>query len=360
MMIKGLAITPPTIGRIAIGHMTERNGKRLPEKDDFFSITTQVQSRDSWLLHPLHNQLLDSSANGKLRSIPVRLLFNDPALNLRAAYSAFDRTTGRPVCAGDGQTARRSSDEGVQSLPCPSPQGCGFGQVWGCKLFGRLNVQIEGQDDPLGSFIFRSTGYNSVRTLAARLSYFNAVSAGLSRYLPLALRLRGKSTTLSHRTPVYYVDLTLREGKSLTDAVNQAREQASADSAAGIDIGRLEQSAHQALANGSFEENEEDAGAIVEEFYPSHAEPPEIVPVTVPVTVPEPDFQAETVPAELAQAGRVQAVGGSTQAASPSVFRGSSVKTVLRSARLTSRLGAAAVNDERMNVNDHPPADVAI
>lgn len=42
-MIKGLMITPPVIGRIAIGKVVERNGKRLPEKDDEFTITTQVQ-----------------------------------------------------------------------------------------------------------------------------------------------------------------------------------------------------------------------------------------------------------------------------------------------------------------------------
>ena len=29
-MIKGLAITPPVIGRISIGKVVERNGKRLP------------------------------------------------------------------------------------------------------------------------------------------------------------------------------------------------------------------------------------------------------------------------------------------------------------------------------------------
>lgn len=35
-MIKGLAITPPVIGRISIGKVVEENGKRLPEKDDCF------------------------------------------------------------------------------------------------------------------------------------------------------------------------------------------------------------------------------------------------------------------------------------------------------------------------------------
>lgn len=33
-MIKGLAITPPILGRISIGRVVEKNGKRLPEKDD--------------------------------------------------------------------------------------------------------------------------------------------------------------------------------------------------------------------------------------------------------------------------------------------------------------------------------------
>lgn len=42
-MIKGLAITPPVIGRISIGKVVEKNGKRLPEKDDSFTITTQVK-----------------------------------------------------------------------------------------------------------------------------------------------------------------------------------------------------------------------------------------------------------------------------------------------------------------------------
>ena len=41
-MIKGLAITPPVLGRIAIGHTVERNGKRLPSKDDQFTITSQI------------------------------------------------------------------------------------------------------------------------------------------------------------------------------------------------------------------------------------------------------------------------------------------------------------------------------
>ena len=39
-MLKGLALTPPVIGRISIGKVVEKNGKRLPEKDDEFTLTS--------------------------------------------------------------------------------------------------------------------------------------------------------------------------------------------------------------------------------------------------------------------------------------------------------------------------------
>lgn len=48
-----------------------------------------------------------STARTKLRSIPVKVLFNDPDLNLRANYTLFDRATARPLCVGDGQTCKR-------------------------------------------------------------------------------------------------------------------------------------------------------------------------------------------------------------------------------------------------------------
>lgn len=52
-MIKGLAITPPVPGRISIGKIVEKNGKRIPEKDDQFTITSQIQGKDGWVRHPL-------------------------------------------------------------------------------------------------------------------------------------------------------------------------------------------------------------------------------------------------------------------------------------------------------------------
>ena len=250
-MLKGLALTPPVVGRIAIGKVVERNGKRLPEKDDEFTLTSQVQTRDGWVNHPLNevlrgggpglggyssyssgfsetqsgensenagnvgtNKPASNPAKGKLRSIPVRLLFDDPDLNFRANYSMFDKQTGRPLCVGNGESCKRVTASGAQSLVCEGPDFCDYAQGR-CKPYGRLNVQVA-QDDELSSFVFRTTGFNSIRTLATRLRYLHAASGGLLSTLPLELRLRGKSTVKSHRAPIYYVDLLLRSGQSFS------------------------------------------------------------------------------------------------------------------------------------------------
>jgi hypothetical protein len=268
-MLKGLAITPPVIGRISIGRVVEKNGKRLPEKDDQFTITTQVQNRDGWMLHPVDAELRKANT-GKLRAIPVRFLFNDPDLNLRAEYSCFDRESGRPVCVGNGESCRRAGDAGIEELPCPSPDGCAFGQGGACKPYGRLNVLI-GDEDEMGSFIFRTTSYNSIRTLAARLHYFSAVSGNLLACLPLELKLRGKSTTQSYRSAIYYVDLGVRSGSTLEATITEAHELDARRKSSGFDQAALDATARAGFGNGAFEDSIEESAAVTEEFYPSES-----------------------------------------------------------------------------------------
>ena len=293
-MIKGLMLTPPVVGRISIGKVVERQGKRLPEKDDEFTLTTQVQYRSGWALHPLDGvlrseqkgrtqghpqaasdnevtELPQPSAQAKLRSIPVRLLFNEPDLNLRASYTLFDRATARPLCVGDGQHCKRVTHSGVENLPCPGPDHCAIGIEGGCKLFGRFNVRIdhpENHSDAFSTFVLRTTSVNTIRTLMARMQYLQAVSGGLLAFLPLELRIRGKSTTQSYRAPIYYVDLVLRESLEPEVAVVRAREERLQAQAAGLDLVALDTAAREGYGQGLFEETEEDACTVVQEFYP--------------------------------------------------------------------------------------------
>lgn len=351
-MIQGLMMTPPVLGRIAIGKMVERNGKRLPEKDDEFTITSQVQNRTGWVLHPidglLRAQLAKPTGHAdlpasdtavqqgtqereaasrpsakptlqsklarrakeqgasavasipaaeagsgpglitipstepnqaplpapKLRSIPVRLLFNDPSLNLRASYTMFDRATARPICVGDGESCKRVNQGVTESHPCPGQDHCALGMEGNCKLFGRFHVRIDHPDypsDDCGTFVLRTTGVNTIRTLMARMQYLQAVSGGLLAYLPLELRLRGKSTTQSRRAPIYYVDLCVREGIGLEAAVGQARQSANRALHAGLDQAALDAVARKGYAQGLFEETAEEVSAVLQEFFPRDA-----------------------------------------------------------------------------------------
>ena len=267
-MIKGLAVTPPILGRISIGKVVEKNGKRIPEKDDQFTITSQIQGKEGWVKHPLDEQLRAKAPNQnqKLRTIPVRMIFNDPELNLRAEYSLFDRQTGRPICVGNGETCQRLTNQGIEQHPCPSPDLCPLAQGGNCKPYGRLHVNLD-ESDELGTFIFRTTGFNSIRTLAARLSYYHAASNGLLSCLPLQLTLRGKSTTQSYRTPVYYVDLTLRDGVNLQQAIQMAKDIDQQSKASGFNQQALDQMARQGYGNARFEVNSEEGLDLVEEFY---------------------------------------------------------------------------------------------
>ncbi|WP_436662132.1 recombination directionality factor [Acinetobacter sp. P1(2025)] len=269
-MIKGLAITPPVLGRISIGKIVEKNGKRLPEKDDQFTITSQIQNKDGWVKHPLDEQLRAKAQNQKLRTIPVRMIFNEPELNLRAEYSLFDRQTGRLICSGNGDTCQRLGQNGIEQHPCPSPDLCPLAQGGLCKPYGRLYVNLD-ESDEFGTFIFRTTGFNSIRTLAARLSYYHAASGNLLSCLPLQLTLRGKSTTQSYRTPIYYVDLTLRDGVNLNDAINSAKQIDQQSKAAGFYQEALDHVARQGYGNASFEVGGEEGLDIVEEFYSEEA-----------------------------------------------------------------------------------------
>ena len=143
---------------------------------------------------------------------------------------------------------------------------CPLAQGGNCKPYGRLHVNLD-ESDELGTFIFRTTGFNSIRTLAARLNYYHAASNGLLSCLPLQLTLRGKSTTQSYRTPLYYVDLTLRDGVNLKQAIQTAKDIDQQSKASGFNQHALDQMARQGYGNARFEVNVEEGLDLVEEFY---------------------------------------------------------------------------------------------
>ena len=115
--------------------------------------------------------------------------------------------------------------------------------------------------------MFRTTGFNSIRTLSARLAYFQAISGNRLAYLPLELRLRGKTTRQSLGTPIYYVDLTVRSNVSVEDALTEAKRLEADRQEAGFDQVALETAARLGFSNGAFEESDDEGDSVIEEFY---------------------------------------------------------------------------------------------
>lgn len=79
--------------------------------------------------------------------------------------------------------------------------------------------------------------------------------------------VNNKRTTQSYRQPVYYVDLTLREGVDLQSAIHTACDIDRQSTEVGFNQEALDQVARQVFANARFETDIEDGLNLVEEFY---------------------------------------------------------------------------------------------
>lgn len=259
-MIKNLAITTPILGAIRLGEVVEnKDGKRIPVRNNHFKITGQYKDADgNWVEHPLHKKVAAQMGvePDKITEIPIRLMFNDPELNMRARYEAFDRS-GRIVCAGDGATARRSDGGKIETVQCPGADHCKFGVKANCDLFGRLNVMIDGQDDQFSTFIIRTESFNSVRTVFAKMSRMRAMFGNRLAGVPFKLKLVQKASKASYWSKFFYFDLQLHN-VSLEEAGKLAIDHENAMTTAGLDMKAFEDAARKDLANGAFEDSQEE------------------------------------------------------------------------------------------------------
>lgn len=269
-MIKNFSYTIPTVGRIAIGETRECNGRRLPGKLNHFIITAQHKREGKWVNHPITDVVASESGQSKeaITEIPVALMFNDPDLSVRERYEAFDNE-GRMLCAGDGEFARRVVNDKVETVDCPGADHCPFAKTARCKLMTRLNVQINVQDaekkvriDPMSSFILRSSGFNTARTLHSKIKFFHAMLGGKLVGVPFRLKLRQKSSSKSRQSIFFYVDLVL--DCSLADAAQVARETADTMAGLGLDQTAFEDAVRNGLSNGAFEDTTEDLAEFEE------------------------------------------------------------------------------------------------
>ncbi len=283
----GLTYMAMPLGAIRIGHLQqcEAGQPALPVMDDEFHLTLPAKSSSGrWMLDPLDKKLRaergvqvspgtdaspepGSAAQIKLRSIPIRVLVNDPSLVLRSRLEAFDSRTKRPVCTSTtaGSAHRVKAAGGFDEVACVGVGSCVFASQdhIRCKLLGRIHVQIVAQDSTLGTYVLRSTSYNTLRTFEAKLWQYWALFGGKLRGVPFRMQLRMVTTALSSWMPFYVVDLEL-DGVDLDGALDAAEAQAARD--ARFDMQSLEKVLRDGLANGLLTQDPQESD-VADEFY---------------------------------------------------------------------------------------------
>ncbi|MTJ81763.1 MAG: hypothetical protein F8N37_12195 [Telmatospirillum sp.] len=277
-MIKGLIPTLPERGKIKIGNKgrvrTSSGNKEFqpPQKLNHFLVTTLERGEDG-------NFLIDGTIHDRIgkrpTEIPVRLLYDDAALNFPTRYAMFN---GRTLeCSGDGEHATRLDNATKRyeqrSCPCefsdPAREG-----TKKCKMNGCLSVLIDGPESSVGGvWKFRTTGYNSIVGIMSTMAFLRSITGGILANIPLWLLVRPKQVTTPTGTAstVYVVSLEYRG--AMADLQKRAHTVALERATTHVSIQEIEVEARRVLAlpSPSTPLPGDDLDDIVDEFYPEQA-----------------------------------------------------------------------------------------
>jgi hypothetical protein len=188
--------------------------------------TLREGAERQYVKHPLHDKV---AAQGALKSIPVRVLFDTPESNIMARYEAWSTHEGEPTCIGDGESGKRldSVTGAWQAVPCRGPGLCEAARTGKqkCALTARMRMRVDCQDDQLSVFELRTNSLNSYASIRGTLAQLKATYGHL-RGLPLELKPWQKSTRGSSFEPFACVRVALAPGEhqKLDHKVDEAWE----------------------------------------------------------------------------------------------------------------------------------------
>lgn len=265
-MIQGISGQLPERFKLKIGQKGEaRKGKggnyRLPTKWDHMKICSlERDANDDFIVdEEITKELGDGSLEPKLIG-PIVLLYNDPDVNLWTMYRAYKSRTC--MCKGDGETARRfdPSKKDYVETQCP----CDNLKKKICKPNGILSFVIPSAE--LGGVCkFRTTSWNSIRSLLGGMAYFRQLTGGVLRGVPLYIRMNEKSVDVEGKTQKVYF-LSLEYKGNLEDVRQHALEYAKADAQQLVLVENIEAAARKRHAIEAEIVEQDDEDKI--EFYP--------------------------------------------------------------------------------------------
>jgi hypothetical protein len=305
-------------GKIKIGRKGDarqgQNGTfQLPQKLDHFIVTTLERGKDD-------NFLADAAVHSKLgdapKRIPIRLLFDDLALNFQCRYSCYFGKT--LFCSGDGEFGLEHHKDGsIKEVPCtcrrqdPRFNGDANDGKGKCKINGTLSVLIEASNHVGGVYKFRTTGYNSTVGIYSSLVLINGLTGGILAGIPLEMTIQPKVVTspIDGKTQTVYVVGVEFPGDVQT-LQKRTLELAQANADFRHRLGNVENEVRKMISCDA--DLVDQAGDIVDEFHPDENAPerPEMAKqITTTETTPAaaiapPPAQEPATPAATKKPGR--------------------------------------------------------
>ena len=298
MMIKNLCPGLMEVGKIKIGKKgTVRKSQtgtdwQPPQKLDHFLITTMQRGEDGNYLQDDNLTKRFAPSGDPLRSIPVRLIYDDIALNFATRYICY---YGKTVyCSGDGETALRlQSDKktyATRTCTCGrqdpkyngdngpnGPDNVGGSNSKGkCKINGILSVIIDGADRVGGVWKFRTTSYNSVVGILSSLALIQRITGGRLAGIPMMMTVSPKTVQDPLEGKQQTIHIVGLQYAGTMDSLREVGYQiALTEAKHGISMARIEEDARMLLTHtptaGLGDDIAED---VIEEFYPEEVVQP--------------------------------------------------------------------------------------
>jgi hypothetical protein len=262
---------------------------------DHFVVTTMQRDAAGRMLPDLELMRKLAPQGGKLKELPVMLLYNDPDINFQTRYACY--TGNRLWCCGDGEGAQRLGEDGkYQAIPCPCLRlEANYGGKDRCKPNGTLQVLLQGVDRIGGVWKFRTTSWNSVNSIMSSLKLIQAITGGVLAGIPLKLVLSPKTVTVpgtGQNMIIYVVSLEFPGTEQELAKIGYDIAKRRAEHKAKMD--QIEAEARKALEH--LEETPEEMREVQEEFYPEGVTI-EVQPKAAPESDSEPDLGTQEEPA---------------------------------------------------------------
>jgi hypothetical protein len=271
LMIPGISPALAEIGKIKIGCLGNKrtaSGRLLPEKWDHFKIGTLMKDKEGRV--EIDKVMTESLGDDKTE-IDICLCYDKLSLNFPTFYAAF--TQSKLACMGNGHVAWQRQEDGERKeITCDRKQ-CAWANAKKCKPYGRLSVILTNANRIGGTYVFRTTSWNSIRNIISAMAFIQNQTGGILAGLPLKLKLRAASAVpngVGRKVTIYVANIEY--AGTMEQLKGEAKEEIKRRRLLGLDMKILEQVQKRGIEEQVREEAEAEAEEISGEIYTEEEE----------------------------------------------------------------------------------------